>query len=213
MPHPALIRALVATACALPILAAASCKEEPTNLFDEDGAWKLLYFKLEDGDDIGGFGSALREGNFMIYLDQKAKVVATAACNDSMGNQGVTSSQCDVPKELGGYYCRCFNYEYDVDFMTWTEFVPEGQPAPPEPTEDDIQNGVQKPSAGVRIKLAEYDPDNFNETYRFQPLPWRVFDSNGVSSEYVFQAINPMLFDEKSGCREICGIGAEAPME
>lgn len=213
MHHPALIRALVATACALPILASAGCKEEPTKLFDEEGAWKLLLFRLEDGDDIGKFGSTLRDDKFMIYFDPKAEVVAAAMCNDSMGNQSVTQSQCDQTKEMGGYYCRCFTYEFDQAEMTWTEFVPEGQPAPPEPSEDELGMGVAKPADGVRIKLAEYDPDTYNNTYRFQPLPYGVFDSNGVTSEYVFQAVAPSVFDQGTGCREVCGIGAAPAME
>lgn len=212
MHQPALIRALVATACALPILAAAGCKEEPTPLFDEEGTWVLKYFKLEDGDDIGDFGSPQRQEKYMIYYDKKAEVVAAAACNDSMGSQGLTSSQCDLPKELGGYYCRCFTYEFELDAMTWTEFVPEGQPAPPAPTEEELMMGVIPPESGVRIPLEEYDPDNTNNTYRYRTLPYGVFDSNGISSEYVFQSRGPAVFDA-TGCREVCGIAAEPAME
>ncbi len=34
------------------IPASSGCKDEPTYLFDEQGAWKSILFKLEDGDDI-----------------------------------------------------------------------------------------------------------------------------------------------------------------
>lgn len=211
MPSPALLRALVATACALPILATASCKEEgPTTLFDEDGAWKLLYFKLEDGDQIGGFGSTLRQGKYMLYFDKKAKVAAAASCKDSADDSGVLTSLCDVPKEKGGYACRCFNYEYDDDQMTWTEFVPDGQPAPPEPTEAELDEGARSPKDPILVNLAEYDPDNFNNTYRFSPLPYGLFNSNSRTSEYVFQAVSPAVFDNTTGCREVCGIPPEA---
>lgn len=206
----ALIRALVATACALPILAA-GCKDEPIPLFDEEGAWVLSLFALEDGDPIGGFGSSLRQDKYMIFYDKDAKIVAAAACNDSMGEQGLKTSQCDLPKEQGGYYCRCFNYEFDETLMTWTEFVPEGQPTPPAPSEEDKMNGVVPPDAGVRIALEEYSPDTYNDTYRYTPLPFGVFDSNGTTSQYIFQARSEASFDV-TGCREVCGIGAEAEM-
>ncbi|MCY1055267.1 hypothetical protein [Nannocystis sp. SCPEA4] len=206
----ALIRALVATACALPILAA-GCKDEPIPLFDEEGTWVLSLFALEDGDPIGGFGSSLRQDKYMIFYDKDAKIVATAACNDSMGEQGLKTSQCDLPKEQGGYYCRCFNYEFDETLMTWTEFVPKGQPTPPAPSEEDVMNGVVPPDAGVRIALEEYSPDTYNDTYRYTPLPFGVFDSNGTTSQFIFQARSVASFDV-TGCREVCGIGAEAEM-
>ena len=213
MHNPALIRALVATACALPILSATGCKEEePSALFDEEGAWVLKLFKLEDGLALSDFGSPLRQEKFMLYYDKEAAVVAAAACNDSMGVQGVTASQCDLPKEAGGYYCRCFSYEYDDDTMVWTEFVPDGQPAPPAPTEDELAMGVSAPDAGVLIALEAYDPDSTNNTYRYTPLPYGLFDSNGASSEYVFQSRGPATFDA-TGCREVCGIAAEPAME
>jgi len=210
MPKIALIRALVATACALPILAA-GCKDEPIPLFDEEGTWVLSLFALEDGDAIGGFGSSLRQDKYMIFYDKDAKIVATAACNDSMGEQGLKQSQCDLSKESGGYYCRCFNYEFDETLMTWTEFVPEGQPAPPAPTEEDLMNGVTAPDAGVRIQLEEYSPDTYNDTYRYRPLPFGVFDSNGLTSQYIFQSRSGAAFDV-TGCREVCGIEAEPQM-
>lgn len=212
MHYSAPLRALLATACALPILASAGCKEEgPGTLFDEEGTWVLSFFKIEDGDFIGGFGSPLREGKYMIFFDKTAKIVAAAACNDSMGSQGVTESQCDLPKEAGGYYCRCFNYEFEDDQMTWTEFVPEGQPAPPTPDEDQQMMGATPPDAGVRLTVEEYSPDEFNDTYRFTSLPFGVFDSNGVTSEHVFQGRAESVFDS-TGCRDVCGIAAAAEM-
>ncbi|HEY8376110.1 MAG TPA: hypothetical protein VIK91_06460 [Nannocystis sp.] len=214
MPSPALLRALMATACALPILATTSCKEEegPTTLFDEEGAWKLLYFKLEDGDQIGGFGSTLRQGKYMVYFDKTAKIVAAASCKDSAGDSGVLTSSCDLPKEEGGYVCRCFTYEFEDDRMTWIENEVDGQPPPPQPTDKQLDEGVKKPGDPIVINLAAYDPDNFNNTWRFQPLPYGLFDSNGLSSEFVFQAVSPMVFDGTTGCREVCGI-APAPTE
>ncbi|MDC0717169.1 hypothetical protein [Nannocystis bainbridge] len=203
------IRALVATACALPILAA-GCQEEPLPLFDEQGTWVLSLFSLEDGDPISDFGSGLRQEKYMIFYDKDAKVVATAACSDSMGEQGVKASQCDLSGEQG-YACRCFNYEFDETRMTWTEFVPKGQPKPPEPGEEDIANGAVPPDQGVRIQLEEYSPDTYNDTWRYTPLPFGVFDSNGVTSQYVFQGRSEASFDG-TGCRKVCGIAGEPAM-
>ncbi|WP_434423485.1 hypothetical protein [Nannocystis pusilla] len=206
----ALIRALVATTCALPVLAG-GCKEEPIPLFDEHGTWVLSLFALEDGNVISDFGSGLRQEKYMIFFDKEAKVVATAACNDSMGEQGLKASQCDLTAEQGGYYCRCFEYEYDETEMLWTEFVPKGQPAPPEPSEEDIDAGVVPPKNGVRIQLEEYSPEAYNDTFRYKPLPFGVFDSNGVTSQYVFQGRSEAFFDA-TGCRQVCGIAGEPEM-
>lgn len=203
MAHSAPTRASLATAFALALpLLAAGCKDEPIPLFDEEGTWVLTLFKIADGDEVGGFGSVSRENKFMIYYDATDKVVATATCNDSMGNQSLTQSLCDLPKEAGGFVCRCFSYEFDETLMTWTEFVPEGQPAPPTPTEE----GAAAPGQGVRISLEAY-PDISN-TYRYEPLPFGLFESNGLTSEYVFQQRGPAEFD-KTGCRDVCGIAAE----
>jgi hypothetical protein len=209
MHNSALIRALVATACALPILTAGCKEEEPGPLFDEGGTWVLLFFRLADGDILGDFGSSLRQGKYMLYFDKEAEVVAAAACNDSMGVQGVKQSLCDLTKEQGGYYCRCFNYEFEESTMTWTEFVPKGQPRPPEPDEDAMAAGAVSPGTPVRIQLEEYSPDTYNDTYRFTPLPFGVFDSNGSTSQYVFQIRGASTFDA-TGCREVCGIAAPA---
>ena len=167
----ALIRALVATACALPILAA-GCKDEPIPLFDEEGTWVLSLFALEDGDPIGGFGSSLRQDKYMIFYDKDAKIVATAACNDSMGEQGLKTSQCDLPKEQGGYYCRCFNYEFDETAMTWTEFVPKGQPTPPAPSVSNSRayncstcwdsTRIGRPGSSARAATAAFRPSSVN---------------------------------------------------
>ncbi len=204
MAHSALTRALLATTCTVPLLLA-GCKEEPIPLFDEEGAWVLLYFRLTDSDELTDFGSASRNGKFMIYYDSASKKVAAATCNDSMGDQSLTKSLCDLPKEDGGYYCRCFDYEYDETLMTWTEYVPKGQPEPPIPTDE----GVAAPGQGVRISLEVY-PDKSN-TYRYEPLPFGVFESDGLTSEYVFQQRGAAEFD-KTGCREVCGIGAAEGM-
>lgn len=212
MHYSALIRALVASACALTILTAAGCKqEEPGPLFDEGGSWVLLFFRLADGDLLSDFGSALRQNKYMVYFDKEANIVAAAACNDSMGKQGLRESLCDLPKEQGGYYCRCFNYEFEEATMTWTEFVPKGQPRPPEPGDEDKDAGVVASGSPVQLEVEEYSPDTYNDTYRFTPLPFGVFDSNGRTSEYVFQARGAAAFDA-TGCREVCGIGAAAEM-
>lgn len=209
MPLSAPVRAALATVCALPItLLVAGCQEDPQPLFDEDGTWVLQYFKLEDGDEIGGFGATARVGKFMINYDTDKKIVAAATCNDSMGDQSVTSSQCDVHTNPDGvYYCRCFSYQYELTEMTWTEFVPDGQPAPPTPTAADIEAGALEPGTGIRIALEEYQ--GYSNTYRYEPLPFGLFDSNGVSSEYVFQQRGKAEF-EPTGCNAICGIGDAA---
>lgn len=207
MPFSALTRALLATACALPILAA-GCQEEPQPLFDEDGTWVLILFKLADGDEVGDFGSAARAGKFMINYDAAKQVVAAAMCRDSAGDTSVTSSQCDDHTNPGGtYYCRCFNYEYDLTEMTWTEFVPEGQPAPPEPSDKEKEAGALESGNPVRVALEEYP--NYSNTYRYTPLPFGLFDSDGVTSQFVFQQRGQMEF-EKTGCSAVCGIGEPA---
>lgn len=211
MTHPLLSRALLTAVCACSVFTA-GCQEEPLPLFDEDaGAWVLTLFKLEDGEDIGDFGSSIRNEKYMLNYDKSKQIVAAASCNDSMGNQAVKESLCDLTAEQGGYYCRCFNYEFDETLMTWTEFVPDGQPQPPEPSEEQQMMGALPVGGSYRIALEAY-PD-FAQTYRYQPLPFGLFDSNGYSSEYVFQLRDRSKF-EATGCNAVCGLtSAEAPME
>ncbi len=211
MPLSAPLRTALATVCALPLmLLAAGCQEDPQPLFDEDGTWVLQYFKLEAGDEIGDFGSPARAGKFMISYDKEKKIVAAATCNDSSGDQSVLSSQCDMHTNPGGtYYCRCFNYEYELTSMNWTEFVPEGQPNPPTPTAMELEAGVLEPGKPIHIELTEYE--GYSKTYRYEPLPYGLFDSNGLDSEYVFQQRAKTEF-EPTGCNAVCGIG-EAPMQ
>lgn len=209
MTHPLLPRALLTAVCAATALVA-GCQEEPQPLFDEaDGAWMLTFFKLDDGDEIGGFGSGIRNEKFMIAFDAQKKIAAAAACDDSMGNQHLRESLCDRTGPEG-YACRCFEYEFDETLMTWKEFLPDGQPMPAEPTEEEQMMGALPFGSPVRIALEVY-PD-YSNTYRYKPLPFGVFDSNGYSSEYVFQLRDISVFDT-TGCAAVCGFTSAAPMK
>ena len=73
-----------------------------------------------------------------------------------------------------------------------------------EPSAADQEMGVAKPGVGIRIALEEYP--GYSNTYRYQPLPYGLFDSNGLTSEYVFQQRGKAEF-EPTGCNTICGIG------
>lgn len=199
MTHPLLSRALPNAVCAA--LLFSGCQEEPQPLFDEDaGAWVLTLAKVEDGDSIEGLGSAMRSDKFMIAYDKPGKRVAAASCVDSMGNQSIKRSLCDgIPTR---YACRCFEYEYDLTEMTWVEYLPDGQPMPEEPDEEEQMMGALPFGSGYRIALEAYA--GFGNTYRYSTLPFGVFDSNGYSSEHVFQLRAKDVFDA-TGCAAVCG--------
>lgn len=82
--------------------------------------------------------------------------------------------------------------------MTWIEFQPEGNPAPPVPPDD----GTPKPGEPFVIDIEPY-PES-NSTYRYSGLPYALLSSDGVSSKYVFQIRGQALFTF-TGCLEICG--------
>jgi hypothetical protein len=210
MTHPLRSRALLTAVCAATVLVA-GCQEDPQPLFDEDaGAWVLTLFKLEDSDEIDDFGSVMRVDKFMIAYDKAKKVVAAAACNDSMGNQGVKESLCDRTGPEG-YACRCFNYEFNESQMQWVEFLPEGQPMPAEPDEEQQMMGALPFGSAYQIALEAYP--GYSNTYRYDTLPFGVFDSNGYSSEHVFQLRDRSKFDT-TGCAAVCGFtSAEMPMK
>lgn len=199
MTHPLLSRALPTAVCAAAL--SAGCQEDPKPLFDEDaGAWVLTLAKVEDGDSIDDLGSAMRSEKFMISYDKAKGLVAAASCNDSMDNQSVKESLCDGNPTR--YACRCFEYEFDLTEMTWIEFLPEGQPMPAEPDEEQQMMGALPFGSAYRIALEAYA--DFGNTYRYTPLPFGLFDSNGYSSEYVFQVRAKDKFDA-TGCATVCG--------
>jgi hypothetical protein len=199
MTHPLLSRALPTAVCAA--LLSTGCQEDPQPLFDEDaGAWVLTLAKIEDGDEIDDLGSAMRSEKFMIAYDKPGKRVAAASCNDSMDNQSVHESLCDgIPTR---YACRCFEYEFDLTEMTWIEYLPDGQPMPAEPDEEQQMMGALPFGSAYRIALEAYA--DFGNTYRYDSLPFGVFDSNGYSSEHVFQLRSKDKFDA-TGCATVCG--------
>lgn len=210
MTHPLLSRALLTAACAGTVVVV-GCQEEPQPLFDEDaGAWVLQLFRLEAGDDIGDFGSTDRTEKYFISYDKAKQIVAAATCNDSSGNQSVTESLCDLSGPEG-YTCRCFNYEFDQTSMTWTEFKVDGQPPPPEPDEE--QQGMGALPVGTPYQIALDIYQGYSNTYRYRPLPFGLFDSNGHDSEYVFQLRDKSKF-AATGCDAVCGFtSAETPMQ
>lgn len=196
MHHLTLTRALLITACALPVLAAGCKDDAPAKLFDDSGTWVLRLFRVEDGDEIGGFSAASRVDRFMIHYDQENEVVAAATCRDSMGNTNLTESLCDLSGPAG-YQCRCFDYDFTSNMMIWTEFAPKGQTLPPEHKEE----GVLQPGEPFGIAIEEYM--SISNAYRYRPLPYGLFNSDGQSSEYVFEERSETLIDA-TGCKEIC---------
>jgi len=196
---------LTGALCAL-VAATGACKDEgPTKLFEEKGAWSLDKFDI--GEGIENLDLQEREDQFLIYFDPETEIVAAASCIDSMGNMEISESLCDIQE----FTCRCFNYTFEEDVMTWIEFVPEGQPAPPVPPDPaDEDGGGPKPGEPFGITLEAY-PES-NNTWRYSGLPFGLFSSNGVSSRYVFQVRGETAFTA-TGCLEICGATTAAPPE
>lgn len=194
--HQTVVRGAI---CAV-LLAAGACKEEgPTKLFEEQGTWSLDKFDI--GEGIENLDLQEREDKFLINFDPESEIVSAAFCVDSMGNSEITESLCDTSE----FACRCFTYTYEESQMIWTEFQPEGNPAPPEPPED---TGAKKPGEPFVINLEPY-PES-NGTYRYSGLPYGLFSSDGTSSRYVFQVRGNGLF-EATGCLDVCGAAVDEP--
>lgn len=166
--------------CALTVLAGA-CKEEGRDvLFEENGTWALFQYDIE-GKGLEPFDTAARVDKFLLHFDMEAGVVAAASCVDSMDRTDLTTTLCDVDK----FECRCFAYTYEKSTMTFAEEVPGGDPKT------------------TTINLESYP--GYNSTYLFEPLPEGLFNSDGTSSKYLFQARGDSKF-MPTGCLDACGI-------
>ncbi|MEZ4450691.1 MAG: hypothetical protein R3B09_14510 [Nannocystaceae bacterium] len=200
----ALARTLAPLAVTLALAAAASgCQDEGyVTLFDEAGTWSLVRFNTEGS--FAELESNNRRDNFLLFFERTSAAearpagrMAAATCVDQMGDSGLQSSTCD-----DGFLCRCFDYNYEDATMVMTEYAGEGQ------TLYTPEDGEPAPGEPVTIFLSEV-PEAAN-TYGFKPLPFMLFESDGMGSEYQFQQKAASFFD-KTGCATIC-FGA-APME
>ena len=172
---------LVATAALLAATATLTgCPEEDTRLFDETGVWALEQYSIEGGPytEI----SQNRKNKFLLRFKPDDGVVAAAACHEQNTNVNVNSSNC-TNQGLSTWTCQCFAYTYDNDRMVWQEFAP-GEPKPPvgSPGSDGETEG-----GGGAHELFLAAPKGTTATYEFSPLPADLFNSNGVSSKYIFQ--------------------------
>jgi hypothetical protein len=190
-------------ALALAVTAISACNDEPVPLFDEQGTWSLTKFDI-DGKGLTTFDVGSREDKFLLHYDQDAKIVAAAACLDSMGRTDLTTTLCDT----GKFACRCFNYEFTEKQMVWTEFPPKDGELPPPPPED-----AAVPAPGEPVTFAVENYPESGQTYRYDTLPYGLFNSDGdpAASEFVFQSRGDAPFIA-TGCIEVCGIPV-APAE
>lgn len=180
--------------CALTVLAG-GCEEEGRDvLFDEDGTWALLLYDI-DGRGLEEFSASSRVDQFMVHFktneEETGGIAAAASCIDSMGRTDLTQTLCDVDK----FECRCFDYTFEGSAMTFTDRAPKG-------------GEVTDPKT-TAVEVAEYE--GYSSTYRFEPLPEGLFNSDGEISRYVLQARGNALF-MPTGCLDACGIAAE-PVE
>lgn len=193
---------LILSLCALTLAGACDDDEGPKKLFEEEGTWALNRYDL--GQGIMPLNLSEQIDQFLINFNAEAQIVTTAACIDMSGNSSV-DSLCDAD----GYVCRCFSYTFMESQMIWTEL--EGNVVPPNPPKDE---GIPAPGEAVIIKVDAY-PDSAN-TYRYTPLPFGLFGSDGTSiSKFVFQ-IRGNDKIAATGCLDVCGAAAppaETPAE
>ena len=71
--------------------------------------------------------------------------------------------------------------------------------------------GAARPDGRGRRGAGPGRADRARGLPRQEQLPFGVFESDGLTSEYVFQQRGAAEFD-KTGCREVCGIGAAEGM-
>lgn len=149
-----------------------------TRLFDETGVWALERYTLDGGPylDI----AQNRKGLFLLRFKPEDGVVATAACSEQNTEVDVNASNC-TNAALATWTCRCFAYTYEGDQMVWQEFVPGHTPP-----------AVGGPAAHV-LFVGE-DPGGDAAGQRFGPLPESLYNSDGETSQYVFQRRNDAVW-------------------
>lgn len=177
--------------------AMSGCNNDPefVTLFDENGAWSLTMYNTEGS--LVANDSTNRRDKFLIYFDRTsaegsrpAGRMAAATCIDAMGDQSLKSSACDA-----GFTCRCFDYTFEDATMIMAEYAPAGgQLYVPE-------EGDPNPGEPVTVFVSEV-ADSAN-TYNFKPLPFMLFESDQVDSEYHFRQKAASVFDE-TGCFDPC---------
>lgn len=196
MPRKPAALALIAP-LALAAAVSGGCNNDPqyVTLFEEDGAWSLVMYNIE-GSYVAN-DSTNRRDKFLMYFDRTSAAearpagrMAAATCIDAMGDQSLKSSACDA-----GFTCRCFDYTFEDATMVMAEYAPaggelyvpeEGEPTPGEP---------------VTVFLSEVE-ESVN-TYNFKPLPFMLFESDQMESQYHFRQKAASVFDE-TGCFEPC---------
>ncbi|MCB9565798.1 MAG: hypothetical protein H6710_00995 [Myxococcales bacterium] len=197
------MRALKSLLLLAPLTLAAftGCQEEEfITLFDEGGrSWSLISHDIENSGTFMPLDSANRKDGFLLYFkrtsgetQRPAGKLAAATCYDDAMDQNLDSTSCN-----SGFTCRCFDYTFNEDTMTWQEYAIDGVPLY-EPEE-----GQASPGDVITIFLTA--SESISDTYIFRPLAPQLFQSDGLESRYQFQEKAATLFD-KTGCAEACGI-------
>jgi hypothetical protein len=192
-------------------LAVFGCKndEEVKTLFDENGAWTLVEYDLGDGT----FSEVVENGRdgFLLSFAKSENVVTAATCGMD-GENEPSNSLCGLTPEDAPFVCRCFSYAFEDDQMAWREFPPGSTPPPPpELTGGGGEVGALTTDAGgtadgggdagdtgggsgdTLITVGEVA--EVANSYTFRPLPLGLFESDGATSRFKFEARGSSLFE------------------
>lgn len=193
-------------------LTAGACKDDPPTpkLFDEAGAWSVVYYDLDGEGDLKEITSDPRQDAFMLSFDSAERVVTTAACI-SDDERTVANSQCLLSPSDTYWSCRCFAYDFVREEMLWREFnagdippdVSLSASEQPPAGEGSGSGGSGGGTAGggggaggdgdTHLMVSEF-MEGIGSTYNFRPLPEDVFGSNGETSRFVMQQRAPSVF-------------------
>jgi hypothetical protein len=199
-----------------------ACSDPPPGkLFDEEGAWSVVQYQLDDGlEDIMAMS---RKDAFMLSFDAKANVMTTAACGNEMTGFEPTNSPCRASPSTTSWQCSCFSYAFQEEIMQMVQF--EAGKTPPEvefnadllPGQSGGTGSGESTSGGsggggggtgalTVIKISAI-PERA-DTYDFTPLPVGVFGGNGANHHFIVETRTPARFEEvfddpdgRAGCK------------
>jgi hypothetical protein len=198
--RPFLLTATPLALSALALTSACGGDTAPKTLFDENGAWTLVGYDIDQGSfaDL----DENRQDAFLLSFAKSEHVVTAATCGHE-GEDEPSNSLCNLD-DTSPWACRCFSYAFEDDQMLWHEFPPGSIPPPAPDIDGGGADGVMAtgtagetgaPMGDTLITVGEVA--DVANSYTFAPLPLDLFDSNGTTARFKFEARGATLFESR----------------